>query len=192
MVNYDELESKVHDQADFLEVNISHVERAETAGDGMAVKVIGVDGETEADQVGFTVAHPGTPRGSQMFNNKLKAGLQNLRSYMRGDQDDGDDTDEDEAEAKDRLEELAQQEQSGTARVAETSAEDPRSDGAQPGARQPRQPADPDLTLELTIDEESMADLEAELDEIADQGDRIDDLEARIETIEDVFGQLGG
>lgn len=191
-VSTNHLRDLVEQEADFLEIDYARVEDEQTKGDGTAVRVIGKDAPTEAEQVGFVVAHPGTPDGDMQFKNQVKSGLRNMRDYLRGD-DVEEVNDDDDEEELDELEKLAQKEEDGEIEREERSerTRDPEPAQTQQTRRVPAD-ADADVTLELTIDEDAMTDLETQLaDVVDDQSDRIDDLEERIEAIESTFSQIG-
>jgi hypothetical protein len=184
MVGVQAVKRMIDSQADLAGVDVEATTLVDTDADGDTFRVLETDADTEAEQVGFQITHPGGPMGDRMFKDRLKQYFDALQEQQRSDDpdDSADTTETDDTDTDDH-----------TAQMAETPATDPRpshdvsADTTAPSV---------DTSIDVAITDDSIDALRAELDDVTDPETvveleaRIASLEDRVETLEAAFDAL--
>jgi hypothetical protein len=180
--------------------NIRHIENDDI--DGITIRVLETDGETEADQVGFQVTKPNTQMGRQAFTERLESGLRSLTDHVRDNDDTEDNADSERQNSEDDTTDSEQDSQS----VSESRdfSDETESDGSNETIpTRSREVGSFSITTEL--DQDSLGKLSAELEDtfdeltdelpdeekIADLEDNMDEIDDRLSVLEDKLAMLG-
>jgi hypothetical protein len=197
MVGVQAAKRMIDSQADLAGVDIEATTLVDTDSDGDTFRVLETDADTEAEQVGFQITHPGGPMGDRMFKDRLKQYFDALREQQRSDDRDtsADTTETDDTDTDDAADasESDTPTDDHSARIAETSATDPP-----PSHDVSADTTTPlvDTSIDVAITDDSINALRAELDDVTDPETvveleaRIDSLEDRVETLEAAFDAL--
>lgn len=202
-----DLVARAEDEIDRRGVDVDDVRVVSTEGPGTTIRIVAEDAPDETDQVGVQVDRPDHPMGQNMFSDALRNALDQIEAYYSDDDtattddstadtetptqtDDGFDPDEFreqvDATTKDDTVDVSSPRDSPTSVPAVNSQlqqGEVGSDATVGGT---------ELTINVTLDEESFEELQAELDAWLDDVEtRVEDVEARMERIEDTLGTLG-
>lgn len=205
----DQLIETIESQAEMRDLELDDVHIVDDNSDATVVRVLYESGSSETDSVGFQVSQPDSPMGEQQFRRRLRSGLDELKSYVRGDTDaeTAPPTDESSAPSSD-TDASSKAILSDSKTTTPTSSETPA--GSTAGDSVSQQPAhslgeqsvtvsvetqlrdeDRDALVselnDLVADVESIAELERDVRELEST---VSELEARIEQYESVFAQL--
>lgn len=181
---------KIRREADFHDVELEAIRKVESEGVGETYRVLETDAESEADQVGFDVTYPEGPAGEQMFSNKLSDSFTALKDYINGD-DPNEVTDEVVEEHRDELEahdaQTAQDDE-----PAQTSQTEMTSESRAPTASTDAETIVEEqigVTVEFT-DEQADEIEQAFVDAVEHRDERIDELEDRVDRLEELLSGL--
>ena len=189
------LKDYIREEAEEYEFELDAIREIEDEDtDGVTLRIIAEDGETEADQVGFQVLRPNINQGRSVFNQNVLAGLRELRDHYRDDRDGDTSRDLDPSNEQadiDQLDDDTGNESSSTVTPSNST-------------QQQQDPLGP-LGVELTIDEESEEDLIAEFESLVEEieeitvsesdleelVERVDEIETRLTNLEEQLSMIG-
>ena len=201
----DSLKDKIETAASRRDIELDSIRVIADNDDQRTFRVLETDAETEADQVGFQVTHPGGPTGDSMFDRQLNNAMDNLRAYLNGedpneatddadaleDQSTGDDAEYPEPESENADGSVMTDAFEDSRETTET-AEDP----------EPENPkrVEPSASAQITVafDDDQIDEIremfQETTDEIAesheDLDERIDELDDRISRLEEALSGL--
>lgn len=191
------LKEYVNTEAEEMGVDLDAVREVETDADGTTIRVLAVDGETEADQVGFQVTEPNVETGRQMFNRRLGNGLRTLRSRLKDDED-SDSNSQDQAQnvGESTSENNGRQEDNGlnspsTASGSATSNTTTSASQTPPGHELGQ------LSVSVALEDDSRSDLTSQFESLLDDLEsetvsdtQFDELEERVDDIDDRLASI--
>lgn len=185
------LRDRIHREADLQDVEIEAIRTIDTESEGTTLRILHADAEDEADQVGFQITKPPGPHADQMFSDRLEDGMRQMSDLVNGTGGESSTSTQssEPSETSDTSEpsERTQMADSGATESAHETLENEILESVE-------------LTVEL--DEDSLESVRSEVADVLEEYDarsvdtaRVDELEARIERIEQAFealGQFGG
>lgn len=192
-----ELKDYVRREAKEMGVEIESVREISDDTDGVTIRVLLEDGETESDQVGFQVSRPNVDAGRNMFNRRVANGLRELRSRLRDDSDSNSaDTDNTSDPA---VNERSQSDQTpaveDTSLPVDTERTNSQSIDSNLGSLSVQVELEDDSRSELIGEFESVLDeiqestvSEAQLEDLEE---RIDAVDSRLQKLEETLSMVG-
>lgn len=198
----DTLIESVEREAETHPVEIEAIRHIEGEEEGITLRVLETDADSEADQVGFQVTKPNTQMGRTVFSERLGQGFRALSDHIRdgGDDEDGSDDNEQLSEGDDTDEEPNPEPVSENSQMMSDTESVPTGDTVP----EPTQEVG-SFSITTELNEDSLNDLSAELDntfeEITDElpdeariseiEDDIDELDERLSVLEEKLAMLG-
>jgi len=192
-----ELKDYVRREAKEMGVELESVREISDDGDGVTIRVLLEDGETESDQVGFQVSRPNVDTGRNMFNRRVANGLRELRSRLRDDSDSNStDTDNTSDPAVNESSQSDQASDVGDASsTVDNKGANSESIGSDLGSLSVQVELEDDSRSELVGEFESVLDeiqestvSEAQLDDLEE---RIDAVDSRLQKLEETLSMVG-
>ena len=192
-----ELKDYVRREAKEMGVELESVREISDDGDGVTIRVLLEDGETESDQVGFQVSRPNVDTGRNMFNRRVANGLRELRSRLRDDSDSNStDTDNTSDPAVNESSQSDQASDVGdTSSTVDNKRANSQSIGSNLGSLSVQVELEDDSRSELVGEFESVLDeiqestvSEAQLDDLEE---RIDAVDSRLQKLEETLSMVG-
>jgi len=189
--------------------DLDAIREIDTDADGVTVRVLLEDAESETDQVGFDSTRPRGQMADQMFRDSLRNGMRDLKRYLRNDglEDDttqaDDETVADTDDTDDSGTDNSVTDDSGTddsdthnkTEMRAESAGDPAGGNetvaSEPHGREADELRVKTVALKTELAEDSLDSLRADLDETLEEAQnecvgkpRIEDVEARLKEID--------
>lgn len=180
------LRDRIEREADLQDVELETIRVIDSESDGTTFRILAEDGETEAEQVGFQVTKPPGPLGEEMFTNQLDDGMRQLKRLLNGEDPNPEPEPDPEPEPTD----------SDT-----TTSTDPT------GREVETERSAPEMGVALTVsmDDDSLTELRNELSDVLEDYDertvaetrvaeleeQLEELDARIEKLEETLSMLG-
>lgn len=175
------LERKITRAAEIRDIELDAVRVIDADVEGQRTfRVLETDAPEEVDQVGFQITYPDGPTADMIFGNQLEKYMDSLREHVHGESSTDDSEMEDDSTSEE---------------VVPTDGEAAQPTGSSEMNAETIDGKDFSTTVSLEFDSESIAELQAMLEETLedvpeDVDERLDDIDTRLSRLEDAIGGL--
>ena len=190
------LKDQIESAADRRDIQLDAIKTLND-GEQRTFRVLETDGESEADQVGFQITHPGGPTGDDMFRRHLNNAMDQLRDHVNGDfdpEEEAEPTVDDETTEADVAENDVEDDPADTESdaVEETTEEDL-------DLSEPRHvPSKTSAEITVSFDDDQLEEIREMFDETTEEitashedlDERLDSLDERISRLEEALSGL--